>query len=97
MTLTRAVKDQAAGIGEGRVVEMADGNGRLWATGIGAWSSIDYGSSNMDSNFYAGLIGAEVDVAESTKIGVFLVLEQRRTRRGASRLKATTFMLGSMV
>lgn len=89
------MKDQAAGIGEGRVVEMADGNGRLWATGIGAWSSIDYGSSDMDSNFYAGLIGAEVDVADSTKIGVFFGAGTTENKAGS--FKAESNDIGSMV
>ena len=62
MTLSRAIKDQATGIGEGRKVEMADGTARLWATGVGSWSALDYGQSDMDSDFYAGLFGAEVDV-----------------------------------
>ena len=94
LTLTRAVKDQAAGIGEGRVVEMADGNGRLWATGIGAWSSIDYGSSNMDSNFYAGLIGAEVDVAESTKIGVFFGAGTTENKAGSFKVESNDIHVG---
>ena len=94
LTLTRAVKDQAAGIGEGRVVEMADGNGRLWATGIGAWSSIDYGSSDMDSNFYAGLIGAEVDVADSTKIGVFFGAGTTENKAGSFKVESNDIHVG---
>ena len=66
MTLSRAIKDQATGIGEGRKVEMADGTARLWATGVGSWSALDYGQSDMDSDFYAGLFGAEVDVCSAT-------------------------------
>ncbi|OLA92079.1 MAG: hypothetical protein BHW60_08900 [Sutterella sp. 54_7] len=94
LTLTRAVKDQAAGIGEGRVVEMADGNGRLWVTGIGAWSSIDYGSSDMDSNFYAGLIGAEVDVADSTKIGVFFGAGTTENKAGSFKVESNDIHVG---
>lgn len=94
LTLTRAVKDQVAGIGEGRVVEMADGNGRLWATGIGAWSSIDYGSSDMDSNFYAGLIGAEVDVADSTKIGVFFGAGTTENKAGSFKAESNDIHVG---
>ena len=73
MTLSRAIKDQATGIGEGRKVEMADGTARLWATGVGSWSALDYGQSDMDSDFYAGLFGAEVDVCSATKLGLFFL------------------------
>ena len=70
LSVARAVKDQAIGIGEGRHVEMKDGTARLWATGIGSWSDVDYGSS-MDVDTYAGFVGGEVDVTDSTKVGVF--------------------------
>ena len=70
LSVARAVKDQAIGIGEGRHVEMKDGTARLWATGIGSWSDVDYGSS-MDVDTYAGFIGGEVDVLDNTKIGAF--------------------------
>ena len=70
MSVARAVKDQAIGVGEGRVVEMNDGTARLWATGMGAWSDVDYGTS-MDVDTYAGFIGGEVDVLDNTKVGVF--------------------------
>ena len=70
LSVARAVKDQAIGIGEGRKVEMQDGTARLWATGIGSWSDVDYGS-NMDVDTYAGFIGGEVDIFDNTKIGAF--------------------------
>lgn len=70
LSVARAVKDQAIGIGEGRMVEMKDGTARLWATGIGSWSDVDYGSS-MDVDTYAGFVGGEVDVTDNTKVGVF--------------------------
>ena len=94
MTLTRAVKDQAAGIGEGRVAEMADGTARLWATGVGAWSSIDYGNSDMDSDFYAGLIGAEVDVADSTKVGVFFGAGTTENKAGSAKVESDDIHVG---
>lgn len=50
---------------------MADGTARLWATGIGSWSTLDYGQSDMDSDFYAGIFGAEVGVCSATKLGLF--------------------------
>ena len=70
LSVARAVKDQAIGIGEGRHVEMKDGTARLWATGIGSWSDVDYGTS-MDVDTYAGFVGGEVDVTDNTKVGVF--------------------------
>ena len=71
ITMTRAVKDQAQGIGGARVAEMADGTARIWATGIGSWGDVDYGNSSIDNDFYAGLVGAEVDVCPAAKVGVF--------------------------
>ncbi|QBH97617.1 autotransporter domain-containing protein [Limnobaculum zhutongyuii] len=71
MTTTQVIKDQAAGSGNGRKVEMADGSARLWMAGIGSWSEVDYGQSNMDVDFYAALIGVEADIAASTKMGMF--------------------------
>ncbi len=69
--LTRTVKDQAIGIGHGRYASLNDSNARIWITGIGQWGSTDYGQSNMDVDFYAGLIGAEIDVTDHTKAGLF--------------------------
>lgn len=94
MMLTRAVKDQAAGIGEGRMVEMADGTGRLWATGVGGWSTIDYGKSDMDSDFYAGLFGAEVDVCPATKIGLFFGAGTTENKAGAAKLESDDIHFG---
>lgn len=71
LALTRAVKDQALGAGGGRFAEMPDGSGRVWMSGIGSWSEVDYGQSSMDVDFYASLIGAEIDVADSSKVGLY--------------------------
>lgn len=71
LTMSRTVKDEALGMGTGRSAELADGNARLWTAGIGSWSDVDYGQSSMDVDFYAALVGAEVDVADSTKIGLY--------------------------
>lgn len=69
--LTRTVKDQAIGIGHGRYAQLDNSNARIWMTGIGQWGSADYGQSNMDVDFYAGLLGAEIDITENTKVGLF--------------------------
>lgn len=71
MTLSRAIKDQAIGLGGGRSANLADGTGRLWMAGIGTWSDVDYGHSSMDVDFYAGLVGAEIDVMDHTKVGLY--------------------------
>ena len=94
MLLARAVKDQAAGVGEGRVAEMADGQGRVWATGIGSWSTVDYGQSDMDSDFYAGLIGAEMDLGDSTKLGAFFGAGQTDNKAGSAKAKSDDIHAG---
>lgn len=71
LTMTRAIQDQATGIGQGRAIDFADGTGRLWATGVGSWGSVDYGQTSIDNDFYVGFIGGEVKVADSSKVGVF--------------------------
>ncbi|OAT33678.1 autotransporter Pta [Proteus myxofaciens] len=69
--LTRTVKDQAMGIGHGRSASLENSNARIWITGIGQWGKTDYGHSNMDVDFYVGLLGAEINVADNTKAGLF--------------------------
>ncbi|MGO2306305.1 MAG: autotransporter Pta [Providencia sp.] len=69
--LTRTVKDQAIGIGHGRYAALENSQARIWMTGIGQWGNADYGNSNMDVDFYAGLVGAEIDVTSQTKAGLF--------------------------
>ena len=71
MTLSRVVKDQAVGVGGGRYVETSGGAGRLWVAPIGSWSTVDYGQSSMDVDFYAALIGGEIDASPSTKLGLY--------------------------
>ena len=95
MLLARAVKDQAAGIGEGRAVEMGEGTARLWATGIGSKSTVDYGMSDMDSDFYAGLVGAEVDVADSTKVGVFFGAGSTENKATGQKAKSDDIHVGA--
>lgn len=95
MLLARAVKDQAAGIGEGRAVEMGEGTARLWATGIGSKSTVDYGMSDMDSDFYAGLVGAEVDVADSTKVGVFFGAGSTENKAAGQKAKSDDIHVGA--
>ena len=95
MTLSRAIKDQAAGIGEGRKVEVADGTARLWATGVGSWSALDYGQSDMDSDFYAGLFGAEVDVCSATKFGLFFGAGSTDNKAGDNKVESDDIHFGA--
>ena len=95
MTLSRAIKDQATGIGEGRKVEMADGTARLWATGVGSWSALDYGQSDMDSDFYAGLFGAEVDVCSATKLGLFFGAGSTDNKAGGNKVESDDIHFGA--
>lgn len=95
MTLSRAIKDQATGIGEGRKVEMADGTARLWATGVGSWSALDYGQSDMDSDFYAGLFGAEVDVCSATKFGLFFGAGSTDNKAGDNKVESDDIHFGA--
>lgn len=95
MTLSRAIKDQATGIGEGRKVEVADGTARLWATGVGSWSALDYGQSDMDSDFYAGLFGAEVDVCSATKLGLFFGAGSTDNKAGDNKVESDDIHFGA--
>lgn len=95
MTLSRAIKDQATGIGEGRKVEMVDGTARLWATGVGSWSALDYGQSDMDSDFYAGLFGAEVDVCSATKLGLFFGAGSTDNKAGDNKVESDDIHFGA--
>ena len=95
MTLSRAIKDQATGIGEGRKVEMADGTARLWATGVGSWSTLDYGQSDIDSDFYAGLFGAEVDVCSATKLGLFFGAGSTDNKAGDNKVESDDIHFGA--
>ncbi len=85
LSLTRAVKDQATGYGSAATAELGNGI-ELWATGIGQWSNQDAGgaSTDLDADFYAGLIGAEMQVAPSTKLGVFFGAGQTDFKGGAA-------------
>ena len=94
MTLVRSVKDQAQGFGSGRTAETA-GGARLWATGVGSWSSIDYGQSDMDSDFYAGLVGAEIDVCSATKLGLFFGAGTTENKAGRTKVESDDIHLGA--
>ena len=68
----RMIKDQANAYGEARRAELENG-ATLWAAGMGSWGDVDAGgaSVNMDVDYYAGFIGAELPYGDRNKVGVF--------------------------
>lgn len=93
LTLARTVKDQANGIGDARVVEMKDGTARIWATGMGAWADLDY-NANFDSDYYVGLVGGEVDVGSTTKLGAFFGYGQSKYDSSEGKIDSDDLHLG---
>ena len=69
--VSRTVIEQSRGVGEGRAAEFADGQGRLWATGMGLWGDAKGESSDLDVDFRVGMIGGEFLPCENAKVGVF--------------------------
>ena len=68
----RMIKDQANAYGEARHAELENG-ATLWAAGMGSWGNVDAGgaSVDMDVDYYAGFIGAELPYGNGNKVGVF--------------------------
>ena len=69
-SMTRTIKEIAADAGTAKTAELGNGV-RLWATGTGAWMSLDGGSANADVDAYAGYIGAEYHYGLDSKAGIF--------------------------
>ena len=67
--VAKTVKDQALRRGVGSTAELAHG-ATLWATGIGNWGSADH-TAKVDAEFYAALVGADIQVGGSTTLGAF--------------------------
>lgn len=68
----RMIKDQANAYGEAQRTELENG-GTLWMAGMGAWGNVDAGgtSVDMDVDYYAGFVGAELPYGDRSKVGVF--------------------------
>lgn len=68
----RMIKDQANAYGEAQRTELENG-GTLWMAGMGAWGNVDAGgaSVDMDVDYYAGFVGAELPYGDRNKVGVF--------------------------
>lgn len=69
--VTRAVIDQASGMGEGRRAEFDEGRAHVWATGMGRWGEADGNAHSLDVDFTVGMVGAEFNVCQATKLGAF--------------------------
>lgn len=69
--VSRTVIEQSHGVGQGRAAEFADGQGRLWATGMGLWGDAKGESNDLDVDFRVGMIGGEFLPCENAKVGVF--------------------------
>ena len=68
----RMIKDQANAYGEAQRTELENG-GTLWMAGMGSWGNVDAGgtSVDMDVDYYAGFVGAELPYGDRSKVGVF--------------------------
>lgn len=68
----RMIKDQANAYGEAQRTELENG-GTLWMAGMGSWGNVDAGgaSVDMDVDYYAGFVGAELPYGDRNKVGVF--------------------------
>ena len=69
--VSRTVIEQSRGVGQGRVAEFADGQARIWATGMGLWGDAKGESSDLDVDFRVGMVGGEFLPCENAKVGVF--------------------------
>ncbi len=94
LILSRAILDQATGIGDGRKTEMLDGHGRIWATGVGSWTTLDRSNGDADSDFYAGVIGVDADVTDNTKLGVFFGAGTTNTKAGQNKVESDDVHVG---
>lgn len=68
----RMIKDQANAYGEAQRAELESG-ATLWMAGMGSWGNVDAGgaSVDMDVDYYAGFVGAELPYGDRSKVGVF--------------------------
>lgn len=67
LSLSRIVKSQAQGAAK------TGDKTHTWATGLNkSWLSLDFGQSDMDADFFAGLVGYESQVSDKNTLGLFL-------------------------
>lgn len=70
LSLARTIKNQALGSNSRRSTAISE-TARVWATGVGNWSTVDLGGTDLDSEFYTGFLGIETDITPNHKIGLF--------------------------
>lgn len=94
LAVSRTVIDQARGMGEGRAVEMENGMGRIWATGIGHWGTSDGNKFDTDVDFRAGFIGGEFVAHETTKVGAYFGYGSSDYKANANKIDADNVHFG---
>ena len=92
--VSRAVIDQARGMGEGRSAELDNGRARIWAAGIGHWGEADGNNATMDVDFRTGFLGAEAIVVDNTKVGAFFGYGTSDYKSGLSKIDADDMHFG---
>ncbi len=92
--VSRAVIDQARGMGEGRSAELDNGRARIWAAGIGHWGEADGNNATMDVDFRAGFLGAEAVVVDNTKVGAFFGYGSSDYKSGMNKIDADDMHFG---
>lgn len=92
--VSRAVIDQARGMGEGRSAELDNGRARIWAAGIGHWGEADGTKSTMDVDFRTGFLGAEAIVVDNTKVGAFFGYGSSDYKSGMNKIDADDMHFG---
>lgn len=80
LTLSRTLKNQTSGLGHDSI-QISD-TARAWATGVGSWSNVDFGQSNLDGQFYAALVGMEASITPNNKAGLFFGAGESNFRGG---------------
>lgn len=92
--VSRAVIDQARGMGEGRSAELDNGRARIWAAGIGHWGEADDNNATMDVDFRTGFLGAEAVVVDNTKVGAFFGYGTSDYKSGMSKIDSDDMHFG---
>lgn len=81
LTLSRTLENQVSGFGHDKNIQISD-TARVWASGVGSWSDVDFGRSDLDGEFYAALVGMEADITSNNKAGLFFGAGESKFRGG---------------
>lgn len=93
LNLTQTVKNTALGL-SGERVSLPSNRAQLWVTGMGHWSTLEQTGDDLDSDFYAGLMGAEIAPTTNTSIGAFIGGGQTENKAHTSKVKSNDLHLG---